>query len=607
MVMKRGVRVPLDQPGFELGTTWLLNGDTVQIDGIESAGVICVRIQSTGEVRRVSVASLLPLPSSTRGQDAQSITSEEWTRLLGIAQDIRPLVHKGRVPYRVLAKVAAKHGIGIRHVQRLLARFRLNPRVSTLAKRKAGRPASTHYLRPDVEGVINHVIRKYYLKRERVSQLEVHYRVRCICRRCGLPAPARSSVRRRIAQYSNYEGEMRRLGAKRARQRWEPRPGQLLVEHPLDVVQIDHTRVDLIVLSNDRREVLGRPWLTVAIDVATRVVLGFYLSMDPPSAISVGLCIAHAVLPKAEDALDPGVWPMFGKMRVIHVDNGKDLVSEAIRRGCEEHGISLETRPLGKAHYGGHVERLIGSLMKLVHGLPGTTFSNVQERGDYDSERKATLTFMELHEWLVHRIGRGYHARVHRALGVPPAIAWERAWRSPAGESILPPSVPRSGEFLLDFLPFQRRRLQRTGVQLWQSRYWSDSLACFVHPKSEVKVHYHPYDLRRVWVRVSQDQIFEAAAVSGPAAGQPRMKEMDATERSRIENEQDLGFVACDRINNMAASVTRAERRREGRAAAMQDRRLPRGVTSTQSCGEDDASVGISLDRSSVHVWRFVP
>lgn len=605
--MKRGARAPLDQPGFELGTTWLLNGETVQIEGIESAGLVCVRIQSTGEVRRVSVASLSPLPSSTRGQDVQSISSEEWTRLLVLARDIRPLVDQGRVPYQVLAKVAAKHGISTRHVQRLLARFRLNPRVSTLAKGKVGRPASTHYLRPDVEGVINHVIRKYYLKRERVSQSEIYHRVRSICRRCGLPAPARSSVRRRIAQYNNYDGEMRRLGAKRARQRWEPRPGQLLVEHPLDVVQIDHTRVDLIVLSNDRREVLGRPWLTVAIDVATRVVLGFYLSMDPPSAISVGLCIAHAVLPKAEDALAPGVWPMFGKMRVIHVDNGKDLVSEAIRRGCEEHGISLETRPLGKPHYGGHVERLIGSLMKLVHGLPGTTFSNVKERGDYDSERKATLTFMELHEWMVQKIGRFYHSRIHRVLGVPPAIAWERAWRTPAGESTLPPSVPRPGEFLLDFLPFQWRRLQATGVQLWQSRYWSEPLASFIAPAREVKVHYHPYDLKRVWVRVAEDQIIEAAAVSGPAAGQHRKKAMDAAERRRIENEQDLGFAACDRITNMAASVARAQRRREGRAVAMQDHRLPRRAAFPKSSGEDDASTGIPLDRLSVQVKRFVP
>jgi putative transposase len=40
--------------------------------------------------------------------------------------------------------------------------------------------------------------------------------------------------------------------------------------------------------------------------------------------------------------------------------------------------------------------RVIGMLMELVHGLPGTTFSNVGKRGTYDSERAACLTLGEL-------------------------------------------------------------------------------------------------------------------------------------------------------------------------------------------------------------------
>ena len=45
-----------------------------------------------------------------------------------------------------------------------------------------------------------------------------------------------------------------------------------------------------------------------------------------------------------------------------------------------------------KAAVGGIIERVIGTLMELVHALPGTTFSNPTERGSYDSDRTACLT-----------------------------------------------------------------------------------------------------------------------------------------------------------------------------------------------------------------------
>jgi transposase InsO family protein len=66
----------------------------------------------------------------------------------------------------------------------------------------------------------------------------------------------------------------------------------------LGIVQIDHTLVDIVVVDEVLRESMGRPWITVAIDIATRVVLGFALRLDPPSATSVGLALTMACLPK---------------------------------------------------------------------------------------------------------------------------------------------------------------------------------------------------------------------------------------------------------------------------------------------------------------------
>ncbi len=599
--MKNRSSIQREHAAFEPGSRWVFDKQIVQIDGIVSGSTVSVRTEATGVISLVPIAALKPLPATEPTRDVQSISPVEWQRILAIADDVRQLAEFPRNPGELLRQIAAKHYISVRQVQRLSARFRTNPRTSALAKEKRGRPNASYLLSPAVEAVVSHVIQKYFLRRERHSESEIVERVRSICRRLNYPPPSRGAVRRRIESGQSYDTDLRRLGGKQARQRWKPRVGQLCVDTPLALVQIDHTRLDAMVLSDDRVEVLGRPWLTVAMDVKTRVVLGFYLSMDAPSSVAVGLCIAHAVLPKPEDAREPGLWPMFGKMKEILVDNGRDLISDAIRRGCEEHGITLRTRPLGEPHYGGHIERLIGTLMRLAHAVPGTTFSNVKSKRDYPSERKATMTLWEMHAWLVQAISRVYHVRAHRMLGVPPLVAWERAWRTDSGEVFLPPVVARPEEFRLAFLPFVMRRLQRSGIQFKQSRYWAESLTCWMHPEQVVQVHYDPREFSRTWVRTPDHRTIEALAIAGPAAGQPRLAKLNEAERERIDALRDAGFEATARLERMAASATRAEKRRLTTKPKVSKRERPGNVVT----GIGGGNAVVPLARSSVTIKRL--
>lgn len=74
--------------------------------------------------------------------------------------------------------------------------------------------------------------------------------------------------------------------------------------------------------------------------------------------------------------------------------------------------MQVRWRPPGQPHYGGIVERVIGTLMEAMHELPRTTFANPGERG-YDSDAQAVLTVRELERWLAlavatyHEQGRG--------------------------------------------------------------------------------------------------------------------------------------------------------------------------------------------------------
>lgn len=109
-------------------------------------------------------------------------------------------------------------------------------------------------------------------------------------------------------------------------------------------------------------------------------------------------------------------WPIVGKPSRPGVDNASEFHSAAFERGCAQHGIAIEWRPPGLPHFGGVVERVIGTLMQLVHALPGTTFSNPTQRGDYDSDKTACLTLEELERWLAVAITKYYHLRPHEGM-----------------------------------------------------------------------------------------------------------------------------------------------------------------------------------------------
>ena len=162
-----------------------------------------------------------------------------------------------------------------------------------------------------------------------------------------------------------------------------------------------------------------------------------------------------------------------GTPDAIHLDNAKEFRSRALRRAAEEYGIELIHRPVATPHYGGHVERLIGSMMGAVHLLPGTTFSSVAERGEYNSCGRAALTLDELERWVV--LGSSaLHADRHGALGAPPLAAWRDG--VPRRQSpIRRPHDPAG--FLIDFLPSEERLPRRDGIHLFGIRYWDDVLS----------------------------------------------------------------------------------------------------------------------------------
>ncbi len=278
---------------------------------------------------------------------------------------------------------------------------------------------------------------------------------------------------------------------------------------PLERVQIDHSPVDLIVVDERDRQPIGRPYLTVATDDYSRCLLGLVVTLEAPSAVSVGLCLAHVACDKRPWLESLGVeaeWPMGGRPKTLYLDNAAEFKSEALRRGCEQHGIALTYRPPGRPHFGGIVERVIGMAMQWVHELPGTTFSNPAERGTYDSDATAVLTRRELERWLTLAVAT-YHGSVHGTLHQTPAARWAEG----VARTGQPPLAIHATAFLVDFLPVLRRTLTRTGFVIDHVRYFADALKPWIarhEGLSRFLIRRDPRDISRIWVLEPEGQFY---------------------------------------------------------------------------------------------------
>jgi putative transposase len=438
-------------------------------------------------------------------QDLSAVSEAEWDEARQALPVIRQLAE---APSRSRADVlaaAAKIGCGPTTAYELLRRYRADPRLTSLLRRRRGPNMGGSRLSSELDALVQATINEVYLTRQKAPVTHLVAEVRRRCKAMGLQAPGRKAVTARVRALAPDRVLAAREGRKAARDRYAPATGSLEAAWPLSLVQIDHTLVDVIVVDSASRTPIQRPWLTLAIDVATRCVAGMHLSLEAPSATSVALCIAHAALPKdawlGERDIE-GAWPVYGLPERLQLDNAKEFRSEALRRGCDQYGIAIDYRPVRTPHYGGHIERLIGTMMGKVHLLPGSTFSDVRAKGDLKPEKTAAMTLDEVERWLGHAIAGVYHRSLHRGVGMTPEAAWRRGVLG--DEETLgrgePTAVADPRRLLIDFLPLERRLVRRDGVALHGIAYWSDVLRTWIgHPEPMI-VRYDPRDLSRVYL-----------------------------------------------------------------------------------------------------------
>jgi len=178
-----------------------------------------------------------------------------------------------------------------------------------------------------------------------------------------------------------------------------PRAGR-----PLERVELDHTVLDLIVVDEEDRLPIGRPTVTLALDVYSGLPAGLYVGFEPAGYGAAMRCLLHAILPKEDARARYGTthaWPVYGLPETLVVDREPHLVGGDLADACGPLGIHLDPTPVRRPWFKGAIERQFRTQNTgLVHGLPGTTFSNVLARGEYDADGLACISLTRFREIL---------------------------------------------------------------------------------------------------------------------------------------------------------------------------------------------------------------
>lgn len=349
---------------------------------------------------------------------------------------------------------------------------------------------------------------------------------------------------------------------------------------PGQYVEIDSTTLDAFVY--DELGQVGRPILTMMIDVCTRSIIAFSFRIVAAKSVDHAFLVAQALTPRRlrpnadrawrnvlmrfpwvdlvgvddRDSLDDTL--PFIRPRSITIDWGTDYHGTVFEAACELYGIDLLYAAPGTPTDKNHIERVFDTVKTgFVEHLRTFTGGAPGHRGDIENEPLLDLVVLDqlFSEWVT----RVYQNSPHDGLFDPyrPSVTMTPNQMYMATWDLAPSQpVPMDTIDYIALLPAETRTIQAQGIQ-YQNRFY-DSVELqalrFSAPRTDSsgnpvnswEFRANPYDPRAIWVLNPQNDWLEVPWRHRATADQPHQTKL-WNEANRIRAAYPSKFTPLQR------------------------------------------------------------
>jgi transposase InsO family protein len=413
----------------------------------------------------------------------------------------------------------------------------------------------------EVENLIETFISEHYETLKQQPKREVYLLFKRDVEQQRFPVPSYTTFLKRIGRRPRPEQIRKRQGPRAAAQAeawyWElerttPRHG----DRPWDVVHLDHTELDIELVSAHTGRPLGRPWATFMTDAFSRRLPVVYLTFDPPSYRSAMMALRECV------------W-RYGRLpQSIIVDGGPDFRSTYFETLLAYYGCTKATRPWAKPHYGSVCERLFGTAnTQFVHNLLGNTQIMKQVRQvtkAVQPREQAVWTLGDLYSYLTTWAYEVYDGELHLALGMTPREAFKMGLALGGERAHL--RILYTEDFRFLSLPTTRKGTAKVepgrGARINYLYYWSDAFRPPTVEYTQVPVRYDPFDIgiayafvQGRWVKCLSEHYLQLRGHS-----ERELQLASAELRKRYQNHAGESAITAKRLAEFLASVESHEK-----------------------------------------------
>jgi putative transposase len=451
------------------------------------------RLVTLGHIQQMEQATPSPLTDAARERltsaspKGEEAAIKRWREILAYFRGDPLTVTPRSVQNWMAAYRQAEAEMGCGYVgllDRVAERGNRSPRVPDASKELLREYLRAHYAAPQAK---------------RAAAVYRLYREEAI--RQGIPPIGERTFYRERAAFED-SGVVAARRGKRAAYALEPALAYLDQttprhgERPFERAHLDHTELDIVLVSSVTGKPLAKPWATFLTDAYSRRILACYVTYDPPSYRSAMMAFRLCV-------------KQYGRLpQELVVDRGPEFNSVYFETLLSRCFVTKLERPAQQPRFGSVIERLFGkTTTELIEQLRGNTQASKiprQMTSEVDPKRLAVWTLDAFARRLTQYCQEVYDQMEHRALFQSPREAFAQGMlRAGSRAHTL---IPYSEAFLIQTRPSTRTGVakihQGRGITVNGLQYWNE---CMRSPSvfgQTVPVRYEPYNMGFVYAYI---------------------------------------------------------------------------------------------------------